>query len=110
MIANHLVRGIKCRGDMGIDPVMITLFAHIHDIGKNLVPGGNFIPQHFENAARHIGVTDKRMGLTKDFLFTEVGQIQKQFVGIGNPTFKIGLADDQFFWFEMAFLAGRLNT
>ena len=55
-------------------------------------------------------MTDQGMRFTKNFLLGVIRQTQKHFVSIGNMTLKVGLANNQLFWLEMAFLAGWLDA
>ena len=48
MVTDNTTGLVEARRHMGIDPVMITVARHIHDIGKDLMTGRNPVPQKFE--------------------------------------------------------------
>ena len=69
MIANDGAGCVMAWCDMGIYPVMITILAAVDDIGENFLVVLDGFPHQFEDATRHIWVTDDIVGMSEHFFF-----------------------------------------
>jgi hypothetical protein len=74
---------------MGIDPVMIAVLATVIDVGKNLLPTLDSIPEQFKDASGHIRMAYQAMWLPQDLRFFKSRNPQEYPVGICDTPLQI---------------------
>ena len=96
VISDDLTGSVEVRSDVGEYPVVVTILRHVVHIGEYLPAIGNGVPKQFEDASWHFGVPYDRMWFPHHLGFGIAADRQKHIVDVGQPSFGIGLADDQF--------------
>src|SRR6478735_4023819 len=108
VIADDIAALVECRRDVGEHPVMAAVLCEIDDVGEDLLPGLERIPQQLEDGAWHLGVADQAVGGAHQLLPGVLRHADEDIVGVGDAALEIGLRDDQLLLSEQIFHAGRL--
>lgn len=103
MVADDFAGAGATWRDMGINPIMVAVFAPVHDIGEYFMTALYRVPQKLENTARHIRVTDHAMWLADNLFFCVASNIQKHIIRICDVSLQIGLAHDNLVFAEKLF-------
>src|SRR6266702_921414 len=73
------------------------------DVGKELLPRPQRVPQQLEDATRHVGVADQAVGRAHQLLVGIFRHPDEDVVGVGDPAFEISLRYDQLLLTEEIF-------
>jgi hypothetical protein len=95
METHGLAVDVLRRRHMGEDPVEISAPCQILDIGKDLAPFVDAIPEIFEHCPRHVRVPDDAVLLAEQFRLGISGDLAEYVVGVGDAAGEVGFRDDE---------------
>lgn len=85
---------------MRLNPVVIAVFAAVHDIGEDFSPVLNMFPKQVKDAAGHFWMSDNTVRLPKALLLCVSGNAQEHVIAVGDAPLEIRLADNNLIFFE----------
>src|SRR6266702_6240385 len=103
VIANDIAALVEGWRDVGEHPIVTAILRRIDDVGKDLLPRPQRVPQQLEDATRHVGVADQAVGRAHQLLVGIFRHPDEDVVGVGDPAFEISLRYDQLLLTEEIF-------
>lgn len=106
VVAGDHALSVIAWGDVGKDPVSVSVFGAVKHVGEDFLAVFYRIPEQAENTAGHVGVADQVVRLANEFGFLVTGNAEKNGVRVGDDAARVGFGDDDFVFTEGDFAAG----